>query len=39
MRPGLGVFASVESTYRKKYEFSADLKHLAVRGRCLKCQA
>ena len=33
------VFASLESTLRKKYSFSADLKHLAIHGHCLKCQA
>jgi Fur family ferric uptake transcriptional regulator len=32
------VFASLESTLRKKYSFSADLKHLAIQGHCLKCQ-
>ena len=33
------VFATLESTLREKYNFSADLKHLALRGHCLKCQA
>lgn len=33
------VFASLEATLRKKYSFSADLKHLAIRGHCLKCQS
>jgi len=32
------VFASLENTLRKKYSFSADLKHLAIHGHCLKCQ-
>jgi len=32
------VFASLENTLRKKYSFSADLKHLAINGHCLKCQ-
>ena len=33
------VFASLESTLSKKYGFAADLKHLAIHGHCLKCQA
>jgi Fur family ferric uptake transcriptional regulator len=32
------VFASLESTLHKKYGFSADLKHLAIHGHCLRCQ-
>lgn len=32
------VFAPLESTLRRKYRFCADLKHLAIQGRCLKCQ-
>lgn len=32
------VFASLESTLRKKYRFSADLKHLAIHGSCLGCR-
>ena len=31
------VFASLESALRRKYGFVADLKHLAIHGRCLKC--
>jgi Fur family ferric uptake transcriptional regulator len=33
------VFASLETTLRKKHAFIADLKHLAIHGHCLKCQA
>lgn len=33
-----GVFAPVDDTLRSKYQFRADLKHLAIRGRCFKCQ-
>lgn len=32
------VFASLASTLRQKYRFSADLKHLAIQGHCLKCR-
>jgi Fur family transcriptional regulator, ferric uptake regulator len=33
------VFASLETTLRADYGFSADLKHLAIRGRCLTCRS
>ncbi|MDM8000586.1 MAG: Fur family transcriptional regulator [Dehalococcoidia bacterium] len=33
------VFTPLEATLRQKYGFSADLKHLAIHGHCLKCRA
>jgi Fur family ferric uptake transcriptional regulator len=33
------VFASLKGTLRNQYQFCADLRHLAIRGRCLKCQS
>lgn len=32
------TFASLEAALRTDYAFNADLRHLAVRGRCLKCR-
>jgi Fur family ferric uptake transcriptional regulator len=32
------IFASLEDTLRRKYKFQADLRHLAIRGHCLRCK-
>ena len=31
------VLASLKSALRQKYQFTADLKHLAIQGRCARC--
>lgn len=31
------LLASLEGRLLKEYKFSADLKHLAIRGRCARC--
>ena len=31
------LLSSLESTLLREYEFAADLKHLAIFGRCAKC--
>lgn len=33
------ILAPLDDTLRAKYQFSADFRHLAIRGRCLKCRA
>lgn len=33
------LLSSLESTLLREYEFAADLKHLAIFGRCNKCSA
>jgi Fur family ferric uptake transcriptional regulator len=32
------VFATLEATLEDRFGFSADLKHLAIQGRCAKCR-
>ena len=32
------IFSSLEDTLRRKYKFQADLRHLAIRGHCLRCK-
>jgi Fur family transcriptional regulator, ferric uptake regulator len=35
---GDDVFATLETTLRDRFGFSADLKHLAIQGRCANCR-
>jgi Fur family transcriptional regulator, ferric uptake regulator len=35
---GDDIFATLEATLRDRFGFTADLKHLAIQGRCANCR-